>query len=156
MSNAALVVGTPSSVTVTPWTTLASGNYGVSADIALGTAAPATSSTPAGGYFEVSFTTTNTPTGNQSILLFATASFDGGTTYTTGPTSGTSRVHEPNLFRLGALRLTAAGTERVALPAAPVWPDGLPTHVRVVAFNDAGVAMTGATLRWVPTIGDIV
>lgn len=128
-------------ITVTGIATLAAANYAVSADIDF-----TTNKTPE-AVVVATFVTTNTPTGNQQGKVFLQVSFDGGSTYTTGPTSGTSTVEERNLYYLGAVTMPAAGTFTKAFPITA--KIGFrPDHCRVVVFNDSGVALTtGSTIK---------
>lgn len=81
-----------------------------------------------------------TTTGNKQAKIFVKFSFDGGTTYSSGPSSGTTTTDEPNLHMLGVLPLNTA-----AVVQTGQWPlmgtrQMVPTHVKLVVFNDSGVA----------------
>lgn len=105
-----------------------------------------TANNPLDVVVELSATTTNTPIGNKQVVLFCQASYDGGTTWQSGPTSGTTTTSEPNLTWLGTLLLpTASGAESKSFSVAAGY-GFLPPMVRFVTKNDLGVALTAGTL----------
>lgn len=96
---------------------------------------------------EVTVATTNTPSGNKQVVAFAQASFDAGSTFQSGPTSGTTTTDEPLLTFLGVVPLqTAAATERKAFSVAAAYGGVLPQQFKVIIKNDLGVALTTGTL----------
>lgn len=142
-------VGSPASVGFTGLATLASGTYVQSTN-------PITFNTnkPAQAALEVNVETTNTPTGNQQVLVYVRDSLD-GSVFASGPTSGTSDVRQANLKYVGCVPLTTASTpETRILPLKGVL-DYIPHSAYVVIKNDLGVALTAGTVRVseiVPTI----
>ena len=100
--------------------------------------------------------TTNTPTGNKQVVVFAQASYD-GTNFTSGPSSGTSTVDESNLHYVGSIPLNTSSTdESRMLSLAAAFGGILPYASRLVFKNDCGVALTSATVRVAESLGTIV
>lgn len=144
--------GTKTALTVTGFATLASGTYIVSNTLSLVTGGK----TDIDCMIEVAAATTNTPTGNQQVLIFAQASFDGGTSWQGGPTSGTSASDEPVLTFLGALAIrTSTTVHRRPFSIAAAYGGVCPPTVRIVLRNDLGVALTSGTLHSIRITGDI-
>lgn len=140
MATVKQVVGTLTSVTSSSLGTLASATYCVSSTITL------TSTQPIDLMVETTVATTNTPSGNKQVLVFAQASFD-GSNWQSGPTSGTTTTDEPLLTFLGAIPVASASTtERKAFSVAASYGGVLPPYVRIVHKNDLGVALTSGTL----------
>lgn len=132
--------GTKTSLTVTGLSTLASATYVASASY----------NTSTNGCLdlvvELSVATTNTPAGNKQVVIFAQASYDGGSTWQSGPTSGTTTTDEPNLTFIGTIPINSSSTtETKAYPIAPSYGGVLPPMVRLVIKNDLGVALTSGS-----------
>jgi hypothetical protein len=141
MSTVKPVAGTKTSLTSSSLATLASATYCVSSTY------NNTTNSPVDLIVEVTAATTNTPAGNKQLAVFAQASYDAGTTWQTGPTSGTTTTDEPLLTFLGVLPIqTASVTETKAFPVAPAYCGNLPPYMRIVVKNDLGVALTSGTL----------
>lgn len=133
------VVGTASALTVTGLSSLAAANYAVSASYS--NANQQSDLIP-----ELNVTASAATSGNQQAVLFAQASFDGGTTWQGGPTSGSSTTDEQNLTLVGyvPLKSTAPGPKAFSTAAAFGF---LPPLVRYVVKNDCGVALSAGTLK---------
>ncbi len=131
-------VQTRTSLTVAGLGTLASATYCVSSTYTLNT------NKPADLFLEVNIATTNTPSGNKQVLVFAQVSLD-GTNWTTGPTSSTSATEEPDLYYLGTMPITVASyTHTKVFALSQLF--ARPVHsVRFVIRNDLGVALTTGT-----------
>jgi hypothetical protein len=100
--------------------------------------------------------TTNTPTGNKQVVVFAQASYD-GTAFTSGPTSGTTTTDEANLHYVGSIPLNTSSTdESKALSLAAAFGGTLPYASRLVFKNDCGVALTSASVRVAEVFGTSV
>jgi hypothetical protein len=96
---------------------------------------------------EVTAATTNTPASNKQLQVFAQASFD-GTNFTSGPTSGTSVLDEPDLYPLGVLPMnTATTTHRKTFSLAAAFGGTLPQQSRIIIKNDLGVALTSGSVQ---------
>jgi len=135
------VVGAGTSLTVTGLSTLASATYCVS------NAYDLTANQPIDLVVELAAATTNSPSGNQQVMVFAQASWD-GTNYQSGPTSGTTTTDEPNLTFLGVLPIASSSvTERKGFSVAQAYGGVLPAKVKFVFKNDLGVALTSASVQ---------
>lgn len=135
------VVGTRTSVTVTGLGTLASATYVQSAAVNL------TTNQPVDVLVELA-ATPGTVAGNKQALLFATASIDADTNYSTGPTSSTTATDEPNLVLIGVLPLaTNATLQRKIFSLAAAFGGVLPKYVKFVVKNDSGAAFTTGTIN---------
>lgn len=152
MAVARQITGTRTALTVSGLSTLASATYVVSDTLSLTTSGL----TDLDCVFEVACATTNSPTGNQQVLVFAQASYDGGTTWQGGPTSGTSATDEPVLTFLGALPMrSATTTHRRPFSLAAAYGGVCPPTVRLVLRNDLGVALTSGTVNYARITGDV-
>lgn len=144
MATGKLHAGTKTSLTVTGLSTLASATYVASSSYDNST------NDPVDLVVEVSVATTNTPAGNKQLLVFAQASFDAGTTWQSGPTSGTTTTDEPDLTFLGSVPMnTASVTHTKSFSVGAAYSGALPPMVRLVLRNDLGVALTGGSVSTV-------
>lgn len=140
MATVKQVAGTLTSLTVTGFSTLASATYVASA------VKDNTTNQPLDVMVEVTAATTNTPTGNKQLVVFAQGSYD-NTNFQTGPTSGTTVTDEPLLTYLGVLPLAVASTtERKSFSVAAAYGGVLPPYLKIVLKNDLGVALTSGTV----------
>lgn len=131
---------TPTSLTVTGLNTLASATYVASAEI------DHTVSNEPDRLIEVEITTTNTPTGNKQIIVFAKGSID-GTDFSSGPESGTTATDESDLYFLGVVPMnSSATTHRRLFSLASAFGGRLPAKSKLVFKNDMGVAVTSAAV----------
>lgn len=150
MATGKLIAGTKTSLTVTGLGTLASATYVVSASYDNST------NDPVDLVVEVSLATTNTPAGNKQVLVFAQASYDAGSTWQSGPTSGTTTTDEPDLTFLGSVPMGAATTTHTkSFSVGAAYGGALPPLVRIVLKNDLGVALTSgsaATIEYSYTV----
>ena len=126
------------SATATSLSTLGIGTYLVSANITHIT------NDPLDVLIDVQINTTNTPTGNRQLVVFAQASLD-GTNFTSGPTSGTTTTDEADLYLVGVLPVNQAGTHRKIFSLAAAYGGTLPHTSRLVFKNDMNVAITNTT-----------
>ncbi len=132
-------VGTRTSLTVTGLATLASATYVVSAAMDHDVAKEPSR------FIEVSATTSNTPSGNKQLVVFAKGSLD-GTNFTTGPESGTTTTEEPDLYFVGVIPVAIAGTHMKIFDLASAFGGRLPKQSKLVLKNDLGVALTAGTV----------
>ncbi|MEY8688451.1 MAG: hypothetical protein AB9M53_01045 [Leptothrix sp. (in: b-proteobacteria)] len=133
--------GAKSALTVAGLSTLASATYALSSAYSL------TTNNPIDLAVEVSVATTNAPTGNQQVVVFAQASYDGGVTWQSGPTSGTTVTDEPDLTFIGTVPVrTASVTHTKQFTVAQAYGGNPPPLVRFVLKNDLGVALTSAAV----------
>jgi hypothetical protein len=141
--------GTKTALTSASLGTLASANYCVSSNYSPGT------NDPLDLVIEAVIGTTNTPTGNKQAVIFAQASYDGGTTWQSGPTSGTTTTDEPDLTFLGTVPVSASGTHVKSFAVAAAYGGIVPPMVRIVVKNDLGVALTTGTLATIEYSGSV-
>src|SRR5512133_3768064 len=135
------IIGTNTSLTVTGLGTLASATYVASASVNL------TTNDPEDILLDVSCTTTNTPTGNKQVLVFAQVS-DDGSNWSSGPTSGTSATDEADLYPVGIIAMNSASTAHRKTFSVLAQLGFVPKYVRFVFRNDLGVALTSATVNY--------
>jgi hypothetical protein len=126
------------SATATSLGTLGIGTYLVSTNITHIT------NDPLDVLIDVQINTTNTPSGNRQLVVFAQASLD-GTNFTSGPTSLTTATDEPDLYLVGIVPVNQAGTHRKIFSLAAAYGGTLPHTSRLVFKNDMGVAITNTT-----------
>jgi hypothetical protein len=94
---------------------------------------------------DVVLATTNTPVGNKQAPVFLRISMD-GTSFTSGPVSGTTTTDEPDLYLLGAVpMLTATNTHSRSFNVLSAL-GFIPKKFQVVIKNDLGVALTSGTV----------
>lgn len=150
MATIKLAAGTRTALTSASLATLASATYCVSSPYNAATNGPLDVAV------DVVATTTNAPTGNKQVCVFAQASFDAGTTWQSGPTSGTSTTDEPDLTFLGAVPVGQTGTHVKSFSLAAAYGGIVPPMFRIVVKNDLGVALTGGSLATVEFSGTSV
>lgn len=139
MATITQLVGTRTSLTSTGFSTLASNTY-----VATSAYSPATND-PLDVIVEVECATTNTPSGNNQVLVFIKESLD-GTNYRSGPESGTTATREPNLRFLGTVPVTTASTTEAATFSVANALGYCPYSFKVVLRNDLGVALTSGAV----------
>ena len=101
--------------------------------------------------------TPGVPSGNRQAILYAQHSLD-GTTFGTGPISGTSTQDEPDLVFVGALPMfTTAGVQRKVFSLATAYGGILPYATKLILKNDCGSAFasSGNDLYTSDVSGDI-
>lgn len=134
-------VGARTSLAFTGLSTLASGAY-----VQNTTAYDCTVNQPPDVIVEVDVATTNTPAGNRQVVVFIQESLD-GTSYRSGPTSGTTTTREANLQLLGRpIPVTTASTTEVATFSVFASLGYVPAKFFIVVKNDLGVALTSGTV----------
>ena len=94
----------------------------------------------------VSCTTTNTPTGNKQVVVFAKASID-GTTFGSGPTGSTSTTNEADMHYVGSVPMNDSDPHRKMFSLAAAYGGVLPAASKLVFKNDCGVALTAAEVK---------
>lgn len=133
------VQGTRTALTSTGFSTLASATYVATSSY------DCSVNDPYDVIVEVECATTNTPTGNKQVAVFAKESLD-GTNYRSGPESGTTTADEPNLRFLGTVPMnTASVTQRGSFSIAEAF-GYVPYAFKVVLKNDLGVALTSGAV----------
>lgn len=131
---------TPTSLTISGLSTLASATYAVSSAVDLSTADP----------LDVLIDITVTPgtvSGNKQLLIFAKISLD-NTNWTTGPESGSTATDEPNLYPIGALALNTNTTAQRGVYSVVSALGYIPPYLKIVVKNDSGVAFTAGSCQY--------
>ena len=83
-----------------------------------------------------------TVSGNKQLVVFAQASLDAGSTFTTGPTSGTTTTDEPDLYFVGILPLNTNSTlQTKTFSLAAAFGGVLPQQTKIILKNDSGAAL---------------
>lgn len=139
MATVKQIVGARTALTVTGLATLASATYVASS------AFTANTNQPVDVVVDVAVATTNTPVGNQQLLVFLQESLD-GTNFRSGPTSGTTTTSEANLLYLGSIPMRVASTTQEATFSIAQALGYVPYAFRVVLKNDMGVALTSGAV----------
>jgi len=97
---------------------------------------------------DVSVTTTNTPTNNKQVVVFAKGSLTGNTAeFGSGPESGTSTTDEADLHYVGSVPMNSSGTHRKIFSLAAAFGGVLPIASKLIFKDDLGVALTGAAVQ---------
>jgi hypothetical protein len=133
------VVGARNALTVTGFGTLASATYVASA------AYTANTNQPLDVIVEVDAATTNTASGNKQVVVFVQESLD-GTSFRSGPTSGTTTTDEPNLRFLGTVPMNSASTTEIGTFSVAQALGYCPYAFKVILKNDLGVALTSGAV----------
>jgi hypothetical protein len=134
------ITGTRTSLTSSSLSTLAAATYCTSSVY------DNTVNRPTDLVVEVAVATTNTPSGNAQVVVFAQASYD-NTNFQSGPGSGTTTTEESDLTFLGAVPIPVTiTTERKFFSVAAAYAGVLPPYVKIIVKNDLGVALTSGTL----------
>jgi hypothetical protein len=151
MSTIKSIIGTRTSLayTGTGLSTLASATY-----VENTTAYNCVTNSPLDVIVELDIATTNTPAGNKQVVAFIAESMD-GSTYRTGPTSGTTTTREPNLKLLGSMAITTASTTEIGQFSVAQALGYVPNTFFVIIKNDLGVALTSGTV-WTSEISSTV
>jgi hypothetical protein len=116
--------------------TLASATFVTSSAIDLGAAIPYDVT------FEVECNANGTPSGNKQLVLYCKFSLD-NTNWGTGPESGTTVTEVGDLHLIGVMSTVDTNDHRKFFSL-----QGLPIarYIKLVAFNDMGVALTSGNV----------
>lgn len=128
-----------SGLTVTGFSTLASGTYVASA------AYNADANKPLDVVVEVEAATTNTAAGNKQVVVFLQASLD-GVNFQTGPTSGTTTTDEADLAYLGIIPMNTNSVSHRKMFSVASALGFVPQQFKVILKNDLGVALTSGAV----------
>ena len=149
MATVKQIVGTRSSLAFTGLSALSSANY-----VQNTTAYDCATNQPVDVVVEVDLATTNTPVGNKQAIVFIQESLD-GTSYRSGPTSGTATTREGNLRLLGTIPMTTASTTEIGTFSVFNALGYVPSSFFIVIKNDLGVALTSGTV-WTSEISNTI
>jgi len=134
-------LGTTTTLTVTGLSTLAVATYAVSAALDVST------NKPVGLSVIVSVTPNGAPTGNKLIKVFVKPSLD-GTTYGSGPETGTTTTDENQLRQIGVVRVTTSSQVATEVFEISQAFNFQPYFQKLIFFNDCGVALSAATVSY--------
>lgn len=152
MAVAKLTVGTRTTLTTSALNSLASATY-----VSAGTITFSSSSkVPLTTKLEVEVTP-GTVSSNKQVLVFARISMD-GTNFTTGPTSGTNNIDEPNLVFVGVVPCnTNSALQRGQFDLAQAFGGALPHSAQIIVKNETGasLAASGHAVYFTHMDGDI-
>lgn len=85
-----------------------------------------------------------TVSGNKQLILYAQPSLD-GSTFSSGPVSGTTTTDEANLIYIGSLPLgTNAAQQRRVFYLAAAFGGNLPFATRLIVKNDSGATLAAS------------
>ena len=140
MATRKLEVQTASDITPAGYTTLASATYVATSGQNAGT------NDPVDVLVTVTAASTNVIASLKQLAVFVQVSID-GTNYTTGPTSGTTTTDEPDLIPLGVVPMNVASTDHRMTFSMRREIGYIPTHYKIVAKNEIGVAMTSGSIK---------
>jgi hypothetical protein len=136
MATITAVVGTKTALTTTALNSLASATYVSAGTIDL------TAADPLDVLIEVA-ATPGTVSGNRQVVVFARVSLD-GTTFTTGPVSGSTATDEPNLRFLGTVPCNTNSAQQVGVLSVVGALGYVPAHLQIVVKNDTGAALAAS------------
>lgn len=88
--------------------------------------------------------TAGTVAANYGAKVFLQASLDGGTTYGTGPTSGTTTTDELDLLYIGTLPMFTSSVVHRKQWSMVERIGFVPAHFKLVVFNDSGAAIASS------------
>lgn len=137
------VIGSVNAFSFSGLSTLANGTFVASS------AADFTAPTPDPDdiIIEAAFTP-GTVSGNKQARVYLQTAVDGGTDFSTGPTSGTSTTDEPNLMLIGAVPLNTNSTLQRKHFSVLAALGFIPTDGKCVVLNDSGAAFSAGTVNW--------
>lgn len=134
-------VQSPSSLSAGSLSTLASGAFTSSTHM------NHTTNNPLDVLVRVSVATTNAVGSNKLLIVYAQGSLD-NTNFTSGPTSGTTTTDEPDLQFVGVVPMNSSSTTHTRFfSLAAAFGGVLPRFSRLVFKNEAGAALTSATVE---------
>jgi len=139
MSIITAVQGAKNALTVSGLSSLASSTYAVS------NAYNAAVNNPLDVIIEVDLATSNTPSGNKQVAVFAKASLD-GSAFQSGPESGTSTTDEADLTFVGSVPVGSATTSHSKVFSLFNAFGFIPKQFKIVLKNDLGVSLTAGSV----------
>ena len=125
-----------------------------SATYVAATAVDLTSINPEDVSIRVTAVTTGTaPSGNKRCNVFIQTSPD-GSTFSSGPTSGTTTTDEPDLFKIGDLPCNSASATHRKVFSVFAALGFIPRHFKLIVQNDLGTALsTGCSAAYSTVTG---
>lgn len=149
MASITAVVGTKTALTTSALNSLASATYVSAGTIDL------TAADPLDILVEVA-ATPGTVSGNKQVVVFAKVSLD-GSTWTSGPETGTTTTDEPNLKFIGTVPCNTNSTQQVNTLSVVSALGFIPPHLEIVVKNDTGAALaaSGHSVHYAVVTGNV-
>lgn len=149
MASITAVVGTKTALTTSALNSLASATYVSAGTIDL------TAADPLDVLVEVA-ATPGTVSGNRQVVVFAKVSLD-GSTWTSGPETGTTATDEPNLKFIGTVPCNTNSTQQVNTLSVVSALGFIPPHLEIVVKNDTGAALasSGHSVHYAVVTGNV-
>lgn len=149
MATITAIVGSKTTLTTSALDSLASATYVSAGTIDL------TAADPLDVLVEVA-ATPGTVAGNKQVVVFAKVSLD-GTTWTTGPETGTTATDEPNLRFLGTVPCNTNATQQINTLSVMSALGFVPPHLEIVVKNDTGAALaaSGHSVHYAVVTGNV-
>lgn len=149
MASITAVVGTKTALTTSALNSLASATYVSAGTIDLAAA------DPLDVLVEVA-ATPGTVSGNKQVLVFAKVSLD-GSTWTSGPETGSTATDEPNLKFIGTVPCNTNSTQQINTLSVVSALGFIPPHLEIVVKNDTGAALasSGHSVHYAVVTGNV-
>lgn len=149
MASITAVVGAKTALTTSALDSLASATYVSAGTIDL------TAADPLDVLVEVA-ATPGTVSGNKQVVVFAKVSLD-GSTWTSGPETGSTATDEPNLKFLGTVPCNTNSTQQVNTLSVVSALGFIPPHLEIVVKNDTGAALasSGHSVHYAVVTGNV-
>lgn len=149
MASITAVVGTKTALTTSALNSLASATYVSAGTIDL------TAADPLDVLVEVA-ATPGTVSGNKQVVVFAKVSLD-GSTWTSGPETGSTATDEPNLKFIGTVPCNTNSTQQVNTLSVVSALGFIPPHLEIVIKNDTGAALaaSGHSVHYAVVTGNV-
>lgn len=149
MASITAVVGAKTALTTSALNSLASATYVSAGTIDL------TSDDPLDVLVEVA-ATPGTVTGNRQVVVFAKVSLD-GSTWTSGPETGSTATDEPNLKFIGTVPCNTNSTQQINTLSVVSALGFIPPHLEIVVKNDTGAALaaSGHSVHYAVVTGNV-
>lgn len=149
MASITAVVGTKTALTTSALNSLASATYVSAGTIDL------TAADPLDVLVEVA-ATPGTVSGNRQVVVFAKVSLD-GSTWTSGPETGSTATDEPNLKFIGTVPCNTNSTQQINTLSVVSALGFIPPHLEIVVKNDTGAALaaSGHSVHYAVVTGNV-
>lgn len=149
MASITAVIGSKTALTTSALNSLASATYVSAGTIDL------TAADPLDVLVEVA-ATPGTVSGNKQVVVFAKVSLD-GSTWTSGPETGSTATDEPNLKFIGTVPCNTNSTQQINTLSVVSALGFIPPHLEIVVKNDTGAALasSGHSVHYAVVTGNV-
>lgn len=149
MATITAVVGSKTALTTSALNSLASATYVSAGTVDL------TAADPLDVLIEVA-ATPGTVSGNKQVVVFAKVSLD-GSTWTSGPETGSTATDEPNLKFIGTVPCNTNATQQINTLSVVSALGFIPPHLEIVVKNDTGtsLASSGHSVHYAVVTGNV-